>query len=139
MNIGKLSKSKIYEKLKRVVSVNKTEDIKDELNKLAIEKEIILDKNTCDSISCLIFDIKNEKLKFQTFLSPINDKEKVYKIVSVKEVDTIPDYQTYQFTVTGGKNFYNENEYKKNIEDIESVFENEKKLGVIEVDKKGRE
>ena len=57
MNIGKLSKSRIYETLKRVVSINKTENIREELNALAINKEIILDKNTCDSISCLIFDM----------------------------------------------------------------------------------
>ena len=139
MNIGKLSKSRIYETLKRVVSINKTEDIKDELNKLAIGKEIILDKNTCDSISCLIFDIKGDKVKYETFLSPINEKEKVYKIIEEKYVDSVPELKAYQFTVTGGKKFFNETDYNKNISEIETVFENEKKLGEIKIDKKGRE
>ena len=139
MNIGKLSKSRIYETLKRVVSINKTENIKDELNTLAINKEIILDKNTCDSISCLIFDIKGDKVKYETFLSPINEKEKVYKIIEEKRVDNVPKLKAYQFTVTGGKKFLSETDYNKNLSEIETVFENEKKLGEIKIDKKGRE
>lgn len=139
MNIGKLSKSRIYETLKRVVSINKTENIREELNALAINKEIILDKNTCDSISCLIFDIKGDKVKYETFLSPINSKEKVYKIIEEKYVDSVPELKVYQFTVTGGKKFFNETDYNKNISEIETVFENEKKLGEIKIDKKGRE
>ena len=121
MNIGKLSKSRIYETLKRVVSINKTENIREELNALAINKEIILDKNTCDSISCLIFDIKGDKVKYETFLSPINSKEKVYKIIEEKYVDSVPELKAYQFTVTGGKKFFNETDYNKNISEIETV------------------